>query len=264
MHHRCGSSGTGEPMAPDMQHPSLCHPHTGEPLMALGARRDGRLIWPVIGAAEDDGDGAGEDQDGDGDQQDDSADGAEKLGDPGKAALDRMKQQRNAAKGESKAWKDLAAEFGAASVDDLRERLTGKPKPSTKDDDGGQDPEQIRRVARREAQQAADTRIIRAEVKAAAGGKLADPSDAVRLLDLSKFELDDNGDLDEDEVTDAITDLLRRKPYLAAAGRNDDDGTSRTRRAPRPDRSQGSRGIAVSDSKEQAREQLARRGIKTT
>ena len=30
------------------------HPHTGEPVVPIGYRKDGREIWPVIGASEDD------------------------------------------------------------------------------------------------------------------------------------------------------------------------------------------------------------------
>lgn len=62
----------------------------------------------------------------------------------------------------------------------------------------------------------ANTRIVRAEVKAAAAGRLANPALAVRLLDLEKFEVDDNGDVDQGEIADAISELLREEPYLAA------------------------------------------------
>lgn len=33
-------------------HPSLLHPLTGRPLHAVGHRRDGRLIWPIMGGSE--------------------------------------------------------------------------------------------------------------------------------------------------------------------------------------------------------------------
>ena len=75
--------------------------------------------------------------------------------------------------------------------------------------------------ARREAEQAAtakaNARILRSEVRAAAAGKLADPKDALRFLDLDQFEVDEDGEVDEDEIADAIEDLVKRKPYLAAA-----------------------------------------------
>ena len=34
-------------------HPTMRHPHTGDPLRALYVRRDGRAMWPIIGAAPD-------------------------------------------------------------------------------------------------------------------------------------------------------------------------------------------------------------------
>jgi hypothetical protein len=62
----------------------------------------------------------------------------------------------------------------------------------------------------------ANKRILRSEVKAAAAGRLADPTDALRLLDLDQFEVGEDGEVDEGELNDAIADLLKKKPYLAA------------------------------------------------
>lgn len=70
--------------------------------------------------------------------------------------------------------------------------------------------------ARKEATAAANRRIVTAEVKAIAAGKLADPTDAVRLLDLEEFVLNDDGEVDTKAVNDAVTRLLKEKPYLAA------------------------------------------------
>lgn len=79
------------------------HPHTGRPLNPVGYRRNGAPIWPILGASEDDpasGPSAT------------PADPAEtkpetatvedpELGDKGKAAIDRMKAERDAAKREA-------------------------------------------------------------------------------------------------------------------------------------------------------------------
>lgn len=77
--------------------------------------------------------------------------------------------------------------------------------------------------AAREAEKAAiaraNQRILRSEIKAAAAGRLADPTDALRLLDLDKFEVGEDGEVDEDEIADAIGKLLKSKPYLAAGGK---------------------------------------------
>lgn len=70
-----------------------------------------------------------------------------------------------------------------------------------------------------EALAAANDRIIRSEVKAAAKGALADPADAYKFLDLSEFEVDDNGNVDEGQIAKAIETLVTEKPYLAAQGK---------------------------------------------
>src|SRR5690625_6678195 len=57
-----------------------------------------------------------------------------------------------------------------------------------------------RRKVESEALAKANARIVRSEVKAAAAGKLADPSDAYKFLDLDQFEVDDDGNVDEDEI----------------------------------------------------------------
>jgi hypothetical protein len=75
---------------------------------------------------------------------------------------------------------------------------------------------------RREALGQVGSRMVEAEVRAAAGGRLADPADAVRLLEVGSFIDDDTGEIDRDAIAAAIDDLLESKPYLKAeaAGRN--------------------------------------------
>lgn len=73
--------------------------------------------------------------------------------------------------------------------------------------------------------------LRRSEVRAAAAGKLADPEDAVRFLDLDTLEVDDEGRLDEKKVAAAIDELVKTKPYLGANGtrqRTDFDAGPRT------------------------------------
>lgn len=70
--------------------------------------------------------------------------------------------------------------------------------------------------ARKEVLGQANRRILTAEIRAAAGGKLADPLDAVRLLDVSSFEVSDDGEVDAKAITKAIDELIAAKPYLAA------------------------------------------------
>ncbi|GGS47789.1 phage scaffolding protein [Streptomyces violaceus] len=133
-------------------------------------------------------------------EQDDDPEGADQLGDPGKKALDTMKGKLKA---EREKRRELEAQMAALN------------KPA----EGEQpDADAILRQAEQAAMTKANQRIIRAEVKAAAAGKLADAADAYKFLDLSQFEVDDDGNVDADEVSDAIEDLLKSKPYLAAQG----------------------------------------------
>lgn len=78
--------------------------------------------------------------------------------------------------------------------------------------------EQARAEARAEAKAKADARILKSELKAIAASKLADPSDAHLYIDLTQFEVDDDGEVDSDALSAAVVDLLARKPHLAAAG----------------------------------------------
>ena len=76
--------------------------------------------------------------------------------------------------------------------------------------------DQARREAAAEATGAANKRILRSEVRVAAKGRLADPGDALVYLNLEEFEVGEDGEVDSEAIEDAISDLLKRKPYLAA------------------------------------------------
>lgn len=136
---------------------------------------------------------------------DETPEGAESLGDAGKQALDRMKGKWQAERDRRKA---------------LEGELEKLRAPSAPKQDGEQQPDvdAIRREATQQAVKAANERILKAEIKAAAAGKLADPGDALRLLDVSNFEVDADGNVDADEIAEAIDGLLRSKPYLSAQG----------------------------------------------
>lgn len=134
-------------------------------------------------------------------------DGAEDLGDKGKQALDRMKTARNDAK---KLAKEREAEIA-----ELKRQLAAKDKSPEENEI-----EQARAEARAEATTAANARVIRSEVKSAAAGKLRNPALAIKLLDLTDFDVDENGDVDTDQIQEAISDLLEENPELAAQGGN--------------------------------------------
>lgn len=62
----------------------------------------------------------------------------------------------------------------------------------------------------------ANSRILKAEVRAAAAGKLRDPGDALRFLDLSDVTVSDDGETDTAAITAKLDALLQQRPYLSA------------------------------------------------
>lgn len=74
---------------------------------------------------------------------------------------------------------------------------------------------------------------VAATVKALAGADFADPDDAVRNLDPSKY-LDAGGTIDERQIKADLEKLLEKKPHYKR------DGEPQGPRAPKPNLSQGS------------------------
>lgn len=149
-----------------------------------------------------------------------TTEGETALGDAGKKALDAMKAQRNEAKAEAKR---VADELAA-----LKAQVEGKQAEF--------EAEKKARELEAGALAKANERILKAEVRAAAAGKLADPADALRFLDLSALEVGADGEVDGDAVAAAINDLIKTKPYLAAQGKRfegDADGGTRKESGPK-------------------------------
>jgi hypothetical protein len=127
--------------------------------------------------------------------------GAEALGDPGKKALDTMKAAKKAAEQRARDLETQFAEFKA--------KAEGREAEFKAD--------QERRSIEAEALSKANTRIKKAEIRAAAAGRLNDPADALRYLDLDEFEVGEDGEVDTSAVQEAIERLISTKPYLAVA-----------------------------------------------
>lgn len=130
-----------------------------------------------------------------------AADGDE-LGDAGKKAL---AAERAAARAAEKRAKTAEAALEKARL----ENASAEEKALAA----------ARAEGRTEAMSVANVRLVRAEVKAAAGGVLQDPEDAVRLLDLAEFEVDDDGEIDTKAITAAVQRLATAKPYLAVGAK---------------------------------------------
>lgn len=187
--------------------PGWSHPYTADlfsPVFYGDGGDDGKDD-DEEGDEEGDDDGAQDDDTGTGDDDQDDDEGADQLGDAGKQALDRMKEK----------WRKERERRKAAESE--RDQAKGSGQ-------NADDPERIRTQADQAATAKANQRIVRSEVRAAAAGKLTNPRDALAFLDLAQFEVDEDGQVDEDEVADAIDNLLKERPYL---------GTAATAAAPR-------------------------------
>jgi len=137
------------------------------------------------------------------DRVDDEPEGADKLGDPGKKALDAMKGKWQSERDRRKAVEEELAAL--------------KAQQGQKSDDQP-DPEEIRKQAKAEA--AAEVLRDRAldKVEAKAARLFADPEDARALLASRVDEFVDDGKVDTDAIEEALADLLKKKPHLAAQG----------------------------------------------
>lgn len=168
--------------------------------------------------AEDEGTGTGEQEtgaEGTGTQAETQGD----LGDAGKKALAE----------ERKARRD--AERARKAAEDELQQLRSSLEQGKQADEAKAEAEQIRRDAEKTATAKANERILRAEIRAAAAGKLTDPADALAYLDLAQFEVGDDGSVDAGDIAEAISDLIKRKPYLAAKAQGfqgSGDGGART------------------------------------
>lgn len=78
--------------------------------------------------------------------------------------------------------------------------------------------EKARAEGRTEAAAKGNERYIRAELKAAATGKVKNPALALKLIDTSGIDVDDDGEVDSDALNAAIAGLLTEYPELAADG----------------------------------------------
>lgn len=128
-------------------------------------------------------------------------------------------------KGDDVDWKSQSrkherrAKQTAKELEDARARLAKIEEANQTEQERAL--EQARKEAAEQARSEVDGRyrkkILRAEIRAQAAGKFADPDDAIRLLDLEDDDVfDDEGEVQTAVLTNALDDLLERKPHLRA------------------------------------------------
>lgn len=119
------------------------------------------------------------------------------LGDEGKKAI---KAERDARRAAERALKDVRAELDTLKQSQMSDQekaiLAAKAE------------------ARTEALAEANRRVVAAEVKAAAVGKVVNPTLAVKLVDTTAITVADDGSVDQAAVNDALDQLLTDYPEL--------------------------------------------------
>jgi hypothetical protein len=205
-------------------HPTLVHPHTGEPLRAVGIVA-GRTIWPTLGASPDDagGEGGG----GTGGEGGSGGEGG-KGGDDGKGSGEGGKG--------SEAWKPPASqeEFDRIISDRLgRDRAKFADYDALKDKAGKWDDhetanasemDKATKKAREEGEAAATEKsngqlVTFAARAALAEAKALNAATAVKALDVSQVKVDKDGTVDEAAMKTAIEALKKSDPYLFDDGK---------------------------------------------
>jgi hypothetical protein len=203
--------------------------------------------------------GDGDDPEGDEDPESGDEPGKDALGDAGKKALERMKVERAAAKKAAAAEKKRADEL-ARKVQEFED---------AKKSDLEKAQAQADRAKEREAKAVA--RSVRSEIKVAASGQFADPSDATDVLmrDPNKY-VDADGEIDTDAIESDLADLLERKPHWAKAAPASAPAAEpeqARKPKPKPDPGQGSRGAPApvdfrNASDDEVAAELARYGVR--
>jgi hypothetical protein len=130
-------------------------------------------------------------------------DSGEEIDDPAKlkSLFDKKKQENVSLR-----TRATTAEQRAEAAEKALEQLQAKSMTET---------EKLIETAKREATEEVDARyqvLLKTErLRARSAGKVNDPDDAIRLLDIDSLSLDD-----EEAMDKAIADLIKQKPYLAA------------------------------------------------
>lgn len=127
----------------------------------------------------------------------DAPEGEAALGDAGKKALDAMKAK----------WQKER---------DARKALEDQIAKAARNDDTQPDADKIREQAKAEAKAEVLRERVLDKVEAKAAKLFADPEDARALLARDVDDFIDNGQVDTDAIQEALDDLLKRKPHLAA------------------------------------------------
>lgn len=211
------------------EHPTLRHPHTGEPLQALGFYR-GRPLWPMLGAAEDDG-GDGSSDDGDAGAEDEDADDT---------GADEGKGKDKAPAGETVTLAKFRKLERHLSAADKRRTEAEKELQQLRDKDlpavEKSERDRAEAVARAEKAESQYTDLARrhAFLLESQRQKIQwkNPTAALKLADLDELEVGEKGTVDG--ITEAIEALAKEHAYLVEVPKTEDEDDDKDSKASKP------------------------------
>jgi hypothetical protein len=254
--------------------PGMRHPKTNALIEPLYVRKNGSVVWPVIGASSDDVDdpdftGEGEDDDSEDDdsEEDDSTDQDDKK----KPSKKKTKSSDDDEDDEEDDEEDSRVARASRQAKNYRLKLREAEKANREMaarikaiEDKDKKPEEIvsRDIAEAKAKAekaehvVRQTRLENAFLRANTVDWV-DSTDAFKLIDLDDVDVDEDGTVDERQLARALRALAKRKPHLvkkakasgSADENNDDDsgqgsttrqmnGTRRGSRDQKPTREQ--------------------------
>jgi hypothetical protein len=134
------------------------------------------------------------------------------LGAAGEKALQEWKERAKTAEQKAKSAGEVAKERDAlaAKLAEFEEATKSEQEKAL---------DKARKEAHTQGSGESDAkwaaRVVKADVRALATEKFADPSDAIAFLDTSQFKVDDDGNTDTKAINSALDGLLKEKPHLA-------------------------------------------------
>lgn len=205
-------------------HPWMIHPRTGAPLEAVGVRKNGRPIWPIMGAAEDDEDDAGGDEDDAGGDDEDAGGDDEDDVDEGKSPEDLKAELARLRRSQAKLLKEARNRTKTAPPKVKAGDKDGDDKNAFTKDDIESTREETRESVRAEMLPA----VIRPAARTVLEGLgMAFPKDvdvarakltrALKLADIEDVELDEDGELVG--LDTALREVRRQFPEMFKGAR---------------------------------------------
>lgn len=205
--------------------PKLYHPITGVELLPLMHRTDGRPVWPVLGAAEDDDDDSEdsgeEDSDDDTDTSGEDGESSEKAG-KGKAPSEADLARAEAFKArEGKRKAEKAAADALAKLQEIQDKDKSELEIANRE---------LASLKERIPELEGTVRDLRIHNAFLASNKYSwhNPDRALRIADLKDVEIGEDGDVSG--LDKALDSLAKSDPYLIKPA--DDEGDGETGKAP--------------------------------